>query len=54
MSIKISLQVVAMGGRGSRDYLEFHKFCCKATPLPSPQTTFGVEVDSLISQNVFC
>ena len=22
--------VVAMGGRGSRDYMEFHKFCCKA------------------------
>mmetsp|Transcript_16669 Transcript_16669/g.55517 ORF Transcript_16669/g.55517 Transcript_16669/m.55517 type:complete len:826 (-) Transcript_16669:38-2515(-) len=29
--MKLSEQmVVAMGGRGSRDYLEFHKYCCKA------------------------
>ena len=29
--MKLSEQmVVAMGGRGSRDYLDFHKFCCKA------------------------
>jgi len=29
--MKLSEQmVVAMGGRGSRDYLEFHKHCCKA------------------------
>lgn len=29
--MKLSEQmVVAMGGRGSRDYLEFNKFCCKA------------------------
>ncbi|KAJ1495620.1 kinase-like domain-containing protein [Baffinella frigidus] len=47
--MKLSEQmVVAMGGRGSRDYLEFHKFCCKVGDLElSPHS--GVSHGELIA-----
>lgn len=51
--MKLSEQmVVAMGGRGSRDYLEFHKFCCKAFLILRKSAKLFVALFDLVDLNL--
>ena len=51
--MKLSEQmVVAMGGRGSRDYLEFHKFCCKAFLILRKSARLFVALFDLVDLNL--
>eukprot|EP00802_Teleaulax_amphioxeia_P005890 Tamp_05894.p1 GENE.Tamp_05894~~Tamp_05894.p1 ORF type:complete len:820 (+),score=205.08 Tamp_05894:86-2545(+) len=51
--MKLSEQmVVAMGGRGSRDYMEFHKFCCKAFLILRKSAKLFVALFDLVDLNL--